>query len=1218
MLRQNRFCFIAIQLIVFSLIIIVFGAYSFAFAQTGKTPQTITFPYVPATSYSYALTAPVLAATASSGLPTTYYSQTPTVCTVSESSTGVWTVSLLISGNCSLVADQAGNTTYAKAYAAQTFWVYHASQTVTFPSVAATSFQYAATAPILTATASSGLPTTYYSQTPTVCTVSESSTDVWTVSLLISGNCSLVADQAGNATYAKAYAAQTFWVYHASQTITFPAIASQTVGTTVALGATASSGLAVSYASAAAVCTVSGSTASLLTAGTCTIQATQAGNVTYSAAATARQSFKVTAASLPGAPTQLTAYAATEGAYVIFAAPSSNGGSPLTQYTATANPGGITGTSTAVTTPATGLSARVDLNGLTPGTAYTFTVTASNATGTGPASIASNAVTPTAYAPYWVADGGSLTSENPLWGDYSYSGTIYYGTAPGTAPRNAFPSSTYAAPDPLTVGTGVIEFDTIGAAAGYGGGIQPYAKHEPNQAAGNGRFNLAPYTYLTVSIWPTVSGQDIQAYFMRSIWFNGVATGGSNLSLTDDTQDWPANQFAGWEFNDNTSGNAGTGIAGNTATEVTLSGGNGLLNSAGDYYEIQQPDNSVGQAVPSILPYGPDPMVVGQWNTYNIPLTAFDSTTNGNVSKQLVLKFGLQSQGVPGTDTFYVSNLGFTNSLAPIVTLTASPASIAAGGSATLTWSSTNATSCTASGGWTGTEATSGSLSVSPVSTTTYKLTCTGAGGTSSLATATVTVSAAPAPTVTLSASPTAITSCSSSTLTWSSTNATSCTASGGWTGTEATSGTESVDPTNTTAYTLACTGSGGSASATATVTVTGSSGLAISISGNHFVNANGNPVQLRGVNLSGMEFTAIQGWDPSDPTGGGFGQPDNPNWSAIASWKANIVRIPLNEDSWLGLTCTDTGGVVHNADPGGNYKQFLANLVQEANSAGMYVILDLHWAAPGSACPMLQSQMADTDHSLAFWTSIADTYKGNPAVLFELFNEPFLDFDWSGTDPWAYLMNGTDGAFSGYPATGNSGVWENVTASWNIASYQAMINAVRATGATNVVLIGSLSYTGDLSGWLSHVPTDSAKQMAATWHAYPTYGETWENPCTGSDTYCTPGNSPQIYTEVQGILSAGYPVLITETGDQNSTGTVGSPLVVNVTAFADAPATASVSTEPSTNWPAVSGGLPQIGVLGWTWDVWGNSSNVLIQNGTGTPTDGFGQFFRSWMVNHP
>ena len=34
-----------------------------------------------------------------------------------------------------------------------------------------------------------------------------------------------------------------------------------------------------------------------------------------------------------------------------------------------------------------------------------------------------------------------------------------------------------------------------------------------------------------------------------------------------------------------------------------------------------------------------------------------------------------------------------------------------------------------------------------------------------------------------------------------------------------------------------------------------------------------------------------------------------------------------------------------------------------QANGAGLYVILDLHWSAPGSTCPMLKTQMADADH---------------------------------------------------------------------------------------------------------------------------------------------------------------------------------------------------------------------------------------------------------------
>src|SRR6185437_6942632 len=63
---------------------------------------------------------------------------------------------------------------------------------------------------------------------------------------------------------------------------------------------------------------------------------------------------------------------------------------------------------------------------------------------------------------------------------------------------------------------------------------------------------------------------------------------------------------------------------------------------------------------------------------------------------------------------------------APTVTFTASQSSISSGVTSTLTWSSTNATSCTASGAWTGTQSTTGTKSVSPTATSTYTLTCTG------------------------------------------------------------------------------------------------------------------------------------------------------------------------------------------------------------------------------------------------------------------------------------------------------------------------------------------------------------------------------------------------------------------------------------------------------------------------------------------------------------
>jgi hypothetical protein len=164
----------------------------------------------------------------------------------------------------------------------------------------------------------------------------------------------------------------------------------------------------------------------------------------------------------------------------------------------------------------------------------------------------------------------------------------------------------------------------------------------------------------------------------------------------------------------------------------------------------------------------------------------------------------------------------------PTISFSAVPDTIAAGQSVTMTWSSTNATSCTASDGWSGTLATSGTQAVTPSATTTYILTCTGIGGIASRSVlVTVTLLA---PTVSLSASPASIDSGGSSTLSWSSTNAGSCVASGGWSGTKATSGSQAVSPSSTTTYGLSCTGSGGTGSQSATVTVAASSAITASL----------------------------------------------------------------------------------------------------------------------------------------------------------------------------------------------------------------------------------------------------------------------------------------------------------------------------------------------------------------------------------------------------
>ena len=147
---------------------------------------------------------------------------------------------------------------------------------------------------------------------------------------------------------------------------------------------------------------------------------------------------------------------------------------------------------------------------------------------------------------------------------------------------------------------------------------------------------------------------------------------------------------------------------------------------------------------------------------------------------------------------------------APTVTLTASPTSVTLGQSSTLTWTSTNSTSCAASGAWSGSEGLGGSLVVTPsaAGVQSYTLTCTGAGGSAS-ASASLAVSTAPAPTLTLSVSPASITVGQSVVVTWSSTNATACAASGAWSGTQATAGSVNETPsvTGTATYTLVCSG---------------------------------------------------------------------------------------------------------------------------------------------------------------------------------------------------------------------------------------------------------------------------------------------------------------------------------------------------------------------------------------------------------------------------
>ena len=114
---------------------------------------------------------------------------------------------------------------------------------------------------------------------------------------------------------------------------------------------------------------------------------------------------------------------------------------------------------------------------------------------------------------------------------------------------------------------------------------------------------------------------------------------------------------------------------------------------------------------------------------------------------------------------------------------------------------------------------------------------------------------------------------------------------------------------------------------------------------------------------------------------------------------------------------------------------------------------------------------MPDAQYAPPFWTGVANAFKGNNAVVFDLFNEPYPDAatNWSKTAGWTCCATAAPAPAS---ATRSAGM-------------QSLVNAVRATGATNVIMVGGLAWTNDLTQWLTYKPTDPTGNIAASWHSY-------------------------------------------------------------------------------------------------------------------------------------
>ena len=250
--------------------------------------QTITFRELPWFSYFEAHPTRTFIldsgwATASSGLPVSFSSLTPSICTV------VGDVVTLIAGggNCTFAGNQSGNASFMPApQATQSFLVRMQTQSITISAVP--DKNYGDTPFAVTASSTSGLAMTLSSSTTGVCTLAGN-----VVSLVSVGTCTLLATQAGTAYLDTASQTLSFTVSIANQTITFAALPNKmATDLPFALTASASSGLPVSYTTVG-TCLVSGNTLTLTGAGGCIVYADQPGNGNYNPAAQVTRNFNI-------------------------------------------------------------------------------------------------------------------------------------------------------------------------------------------------------------------------------------------------------------------------------------------------------------------------------------------------------------------------------------------------------------------------------------------------------------------------------------------------------------------------------------------------------------------------------------------------------------------------------------------------------------------------------------------------------------------------------------------------------------------------------------------------------------------------------------------------------------------------------------------------------------------------------------------------------------
>lgn len=243
-------------------------------------------------------------------------------------------------------------------------------------------------------------------------------------------------------------------------------------------------------------------------------------------------------------------------------------------------------------------------------------------------------------------------------------------------------------------------------------------------------------------------------------------------------------------------------------------------------------------------------------------------------------------------------------------------------------------------------------------------------------------------------------------------------------------------------------------------------------VRGTTFLDASGQPIVWHGLNLSPYATAS-----------------DIP--ATVAQTRANLVRVPVSECMWMTWSA--------NYVP--TYRQAIIDKVHAVTASGATAIVDLHWACHDSATYRQDGyntfdQVAPDQHSVAFWQDAANVFKSDQAVMFELFNEPQVQ-DWAvysghkGGDVW---RNG-----------GTVSYWAQV---WQAPGMQSLYEAVRSTGATNVVLADGTDWGSSLVPVMSN-PLDGTN-VAYAYHAYVHSGQSHSAHSPYLDSWVAPVIDPR------------------------------------------------------------------------------------------------------------